>query len=93
MAGSEEFKHESYQDRVSIVKYLEALCDGVSNGRIVFGNNEKQIVLEPKGLLKFDVKAKRKDEKQKVTLKISWSEEKISKDEERSSLIIEAKDA
>jgi amphi-Trp domain-containing protein len=67
-----EFKHQSIQDRESIVKYLSALREGFSDGRLVFSTDSRQHVLEPRGLLKFEVKSKGKDDEQKVTIKISW---------------------
>lgn len=74
--GSEdnEFRFESLQDSESIAKYLEALKEGFSNGRILLGNQQKKMILEPDGLLKFDVKAKRKRDKIKLSIICTWKE-------------------
>lgn len=87
----EEFKHESLQDRQSIVKYLNALSEGFENGQLVFANKEKQIIFEPRGLLKLDVKAKRKNDKVKLSLKFSWKEDSAVNNMENGPLIIEPK--
>lgn len=87
----EEFKHESLQDRQSIVKYLNALSEGFENGQLVFANKDKQIIFEPRGLLKLDVKAKRKNEKVKLSLKFSWKEDSEVNNMGNGPLIIEPK--
>ena len=40
-----EFKHESIQDRKSIVKYLKTLWEGIDNGRIAFHSEDDEIEL------------------------------------------------
>ncbi|HEO66222.1 MAG TPA: amphi-Trp domain-containing protein [Spirochaetes bacterium] len=90
--STEEFKHESLQDKESIVEYFNALSEGFSKGRLAFANKEKQIIFEPKGLLKLDVKAKRKNDKVKFSLKVSWKEEAIDKKKDTGSLVIGLKD-
>ncbi len=90
--STEEFKHESLQDKESIVEYFTALSEGFSKGRLAFANKEKQIIFEPKGLLKLDVKAKRKNDKVKFSLKVSWKEEAIDKKKDTGSLVIGLKD-
>jgi amphi-Trp domain-containing protein len=82
-----EFKHESIQDRISIVNYLNALSEGIQNGHLLFQNTEEAIVLEPVGLLNLEVKAKRTNSKTKVMLKLSWQNNHV--DHEEGSLIIE----
>ena len=82
-----EFKHESIQDRISIVNYLNALSEGIQNGHLLVENTEDSIVLEPVGLLNLEVKAKRTDSKSKITLKLSWQNNHL--DHEAESLKIE----
>ncbi len=80
--ANDEFKYESLQDRETIVKYLNALKDGFIKGKISLGNKEKKIVLEPKGLLSLEVRAKKKNDRVKIALKVSWktgTEENILK--------------
>lgn len=77
-----EFKHESLQDSQTIVKYINALAEGFASGRLALGNNGNPIVLQPSGMLKLDLKAKRKDGRMKLSVKISWKEE----DEEKKQI-------
>lgn len=86
--ADEEFKHESLQDCESIVKYLNALSEGFHNGSLLFGAKQKQMVLEPHGLLNLEVKAKQKDRKVKFSIKLGWSERKDVKDQSADPLVI-----
>ncbi|MBF0275369.1 MAG: amphi-Trp domain-containing protein, partial [Nitrospinae bacterium] len=88
MAVNDDFKHESLQDCDSICKYLNALCEGFQNGRLLFGTKQRKLELEPNGLLDLSVKAKRKDKKVKLYIKMSWTEGKESKDKDSEPLII-----
>ena len=90
-SANEDFKYESLQDRNSIAKYLDALKDGFSSGKLILGSKEKQIVFEPSGLLKLEVKAKRKGDKVKISLKCGWREMSMTKEQKGESLIIESK--
>lgn len=87
-----EFKHESLQDRQTIVRYLHALSEGFANGSIKLGQEEEQIILVPNGLLKLDVKAKQKDERCKLTLKISWKENGNGEKSATGRLVISARE-
>lgn len=77
----DKFEHESVQDPESIVKYLTELGEGFKNNALTLGSNESQIVLEPKGMLKFRIEAKRKKDKGKLELSISWREEEAAEAE------------
>lgn len=74
--SGDEFNYESLQDCDSIVKYLTALLDGFKTGRIIVGVKDKQIILEPQGLVKLEVEGERKDDKTKLRLKFQWREER-----------------
>jgi amphi-Trp domain-containing protein len=92
MSGSnEDFKYESLQDRNSIAKYLDALKEGFTGGRIMLGSKEKQIVFEPSGLLRLEVKARRKSDKVKISLKCTWRENAPVKEIKNETLVIESK--
>ena len=75
MSEANEFKHESLQDCESIVKYLQAIGDGFARGNLSLANGGDGMRLEPSGLLRLDLKAKRKDGRIKFSLKISWKEQ------------------
>ncbi|MBD3400422.1 MAG: amphi-Trp domain-containing protein [Candidatus Coatesbacteria bacterium] len=72
MAKDETFEYESLQDVKSVIKYLRAICDGFDKGLLIFGKRDNQVVLEPRGLIKMNLDVKRKKDRNKITLKLSW---------------------
>ncbi|MBN1233140.1 MAG: amphi-Trp domain-containing protein [Candidatus Coatesbacteria bacterium] len=84
-----DFVFESLQDLKSIVKYLNAISDGFSKGKIILGSKDKKIVLEPAELLKLEVKAKKKDNKVKISVKCSWKENDDQKEFKSDNLSVE----
>lgn len=77
MADHGSFEYASYQDLDTIQKFLESLTQGFAKERIVLSSGEDTIELTPKNLLKFSVNAKKKEDKTKLSIKISWKEGKI----------------
>jgi len=69
-----DFRHESLQDRLSIERYLEALNNGFSTGQLTFSNEDGEIVLKPQGLVNFEVRASRKEDRARLTIKFSWKD-------------------
>ena len=72
--SEDEFKHESIQDTELVIKYLNALTEGFENGKLIFGSKQKKFILEPNGLLRLGISAKRKGRKVEISLKASWTE-------------------
>ena len=72
-----KFEYESYQDLQTIQKFLESLQDGFIKGKITLSSGTDELVLEPKNLLNFRVKAKKKESSCKLEIKISWKEATI----------------
>lgn len=66
------FQHESIEDRDSIIRYLETLCDGFRKGAIEFSSGRDMIVLQPSNLVQVEIKVKNQQQKSKLSLKISW---------------------
>ncbi|EDM73743.1 hypothetical protein PPSIR1_02091 [Plesiocystis pacifica SIR-1] len=74
MAADDDFRHESVQDRESIVKYLRAVTAGIEKGHIELGAADHLLSLEPEGMLELQVRAKRKGGKVKLAIKVGWRE-------------------
>ena len=74
-----DFKYESLQDRKTIVKYLEALKKGFESGKIILADSERKIQLNPYGIIKMEVRFKRKDDTDKISVKCSWKNKKDDK--------------
>ncbi len=72
MAKDKEFEHESIQDNQTIADYLKSLIEGFEKGQISLNGSSDQLDLFPNNLLNFTLKAKRKSDKNKLTLQFSW---------------------
>ena len=70
----EKFVFDSLQDSDSIKEFLGALTEGFAKERIVLSTNGDDIVLNPSGLLEFSVKAKKKRDLSRISIKIGWKE-------------------
>lgn len=89
MANDQKFEFDSLQDPDSIKTFLQSLVDGFENGRIVLSSESDEIILHPAAMLRFSVKAKRKDNtKNQLSIKISWKEPKIEKQSENKEIKI-----
>lgn len=82
------FKHESLQDLDTIIAYLEAVRDGFARRRLILTDQDKELVLVPKGLVRFDLEAKCKGQSCKLTLKFAWKDQ--PSDQESGNLAISA---
>jgi amphi-Trp domain-containing protein len=74
--ASDEFKHESLQDLKSIGQYLKALTEALEAGRVDLADENGQLVLHPFGLLNLELSARRRGNRAKLQLRLSWTEEK-----------------
>lgn len=92
MSEEKSFKHESMQDRASILAYLDTLREGFAAGTLVLSTKDKELILDPVGMIRFDIEAKRKGEHRKLTLKFAWRDQ-TAEEVGEEPLIIEAKPA
>nr|WP_319383951.1 amphi-Trp domain-containing protein [uncultured Roseibium sp.] len=67
------FRHQSLQDKKSILKMLDALKRGISKGEIEFGDDTGDITLEPRGLMNLRVTATNEDGQSRLDMRISWT--------------------
>ncbi|MFA7382816.1 MAG: amphi-Trp domain-containing protein [Desulfurivibrionaceae bacterium] len=87
--STKKFDYESLQDAHSIKSYLVSLIDSIEKGRIILKSNGEEMAMRVDDLMKFSVQAKKKDGQNKLSIKLSWSENKpVIKDERASSMII-----
>lgn len=86
--STHKFNYESLQDANSIKTYLVSLIDSIEKGRIMLKSNGEEITMNVDDLMKFTVRAKKKDGLNKLTMKISWAENKVSKEDHPSPMII-----
>lgn len=74
--ASDEFQHESLQDVKSIGTYLRAIIQGLEAGYLDLSDENGQLVLHPTGLLSLELRAKRKGNRAKLQIELSWTEDK-----------------
>jgi amphi-Trp domain-containing protein len=74
--ATDEFQHESLQDLKSIGEYLRAIVEGLESGHLDLSDDGGQLVLHPTGLIGLELRAKRKGNRAKLELELSWSEDK-----------------
>ena len=74
MTEEDRFNCESLQDSETVAKYLQSLIHGFEKGEIALKSDVGEFVLHPGDMIDLTVKAKRKRNKSKLTLKISWKD-------------------
>ncbi len=74
MSKLKEFEYSSLQDVQSIVKYIEAIKQGFSRGRLIFGTEDGKMILDPQGLIKMAIKATNKNGVVRLYLRFNWRE-------------------
>jgi amphi-Trp domain-containing protein len=74
--ATDEFQHESLQDAKSIGEYLKAIIHGLETGYLDLSDDNGQLVLHPSGLLALELRAKRKGNRAKLVIELSWTEDK-----------------
>ena len=75
MGKKRAFEHESLQDRESIVAYLEAVTEGLRQGKLTLSDGEVELELEPKALLTLSVRASQKRNRSRLDLRVSWRDD------------------
>lgn len=75
-----DFHHESLEDGKTVSTYLRAVCDGFAEGTLRLSDRDGAIVLQPDGLVTFEVSASQRRGRATFTLSFSWRE-KTAKDD------------
>ena len=73
--GKKGFRHESLQDSASIKKILKAITNGLEKGKVVFSDEDDEIVMEPEGLLHLKLSATQDENRHRINLRITWQVE------------------
>lgn len=71
------FRHQSLQDAVSLVEYLNALSEGFTKSSLQFRDDTGEITLEPAGLIRFEVNASKKPDQHSLTLRFTWKQHDV----------------
>ena len=73
--GKNSFRHESLQDSRSIQKILKSVTSGIGKGKVVFSDEDGEILMEPKDLLHLKLTATREENRRRINIRISWQVE------------------
>lgn len=73
MKSKTEFKHESLLTADDVRSLLEALSNGLTEGKLEFSDeHEGSLRIEPEGLLHVKVEASEEEQKQQFEIKVRW---------------------
>lgn len=75
MKQNTRFRHESLQDADSIRSLLEAVTKGIAKGEVVLEDDEGTLSMQPTGLLHLKITGSVEDERNRLTIRISWQGE------------------
>lgn len=88
--SEEKFFFESIQDPDAVKDYLQSLIEGIDSGRVVLATNGDELTLFPTDLMKFTLKAKRKADTSKLSIKLAWKDEKRAEIRSDESMAIKS---
>ena len=75
MKQSTRFRHESIQDRRTIRSLLDALSEGLEKGSVTLEDSSGVLALSPAELMVLKISADQDDDKSRITLRITWTED------------------
>lgn len=70
--AEEKFDYDGLQEADAVKGFLQALIDGLERGTMIVKSGEDKLELSPQKLVKFTLKARKKSDSSKVTIKIGW---------------------
>lgn len=87
----EEFKFECLQDADGLADYFEAIADGLRKGGLTLTCNGREMALEPRGLPRFRLTARRGKHRSRISMKFTWREDYPGREDAPESLRITPK--
>jgi amphi-Trp domain-containing protein len=88
--NSNRFKHESFQDCESIVRYTRALTEGFENGALQLYLRWETHGAEAAGHDPLEIEAQMKDDQVRLSVKFRWSQKESAEAAEAQPLVIRA---
>ena len=76
--NEQSFRHESLQDAKSIRDILKSITEGLAKGRLVFSDEDGEIVMRPEGLLRLKLTASQEENQHRISLRIGWQSQDAS---------------
>ncbi len=88
--GKDDISMEGTMETQEVIHYLEGLIEGFREGRIVVEQGERYLTLNPPKTLGVEIEARRKKDKEKLSLELSWH--KTAEESEGKTLKISSKE-
>ncbi len=67
-----EIHFEKEMKTAEVISYLEALISSLKDGKIVIEQGEQFVSLTPTSMIDFEMEARQKSDKEKLSLGFSW---------------------
>jgi len=77
-----EIHFEKKMDCTEAVSYLEALISSLKDGKIVIEQGSQFVSLIPAGMIDFEMEARQKNDKEKLSLVFSWCRKSVETEPE-----------
>ena len=71
-SDKKEIQFEKKMEIAEIVGHLEALISSLKEGKIVIEQGNQCVSLTPTGMIDFEMEARQKDDKEKISVEFSW---------------------
>lgn len=88
MVKKKEFEHDSLQDVASLVEYLKTVTRGFEDGAINVSGKDGEITLEPRGLIRFELRVSQRPDRNRLTLRFTWKPGRDDDTESKDELLI-----
>lgn len=75
------FEHDSFQDLNTIVRYLNAITDGVKDGKLDLRGRDCEISLQPRGLVRLELRASERPDRARLDIRLTWKPNNDEDDE------------
>jgi len=70
--AKKEVEFKGNLEQKQLVSYLEELIKSIKSGTVVVQHGAEHVALTPQDVMELEVEAKQKDNKEKLSLEISW---------------------
>jgi amphi-Trp domain-containing protein len=70
--GEAKFDYDAIEDTESVKTLLQALIEGLEKGSMILRSGDETLEMSPQRLVKFNLKARKRSDNSKLTIKIAW---------------------
>jgi amphi-Trp domain-containing protein len=73
---NDNFKYQTAAEPPELARYLAVLAEGVKDGALTVAEGRMSFTVRPRGFIAMGLKVRRKAGRTRVSLELSWAEEK-----------------